>query len=389
MKRYVSTMMAGLAVLAIAGSASAQTITIRITGSTAYRGQTHNAIGHILNAGYVFGYSGSSGLSKAGQAEFQGTTVVGNIPVDIKTSWSGSVGGVQTLAQNLTVATWLAATNLTVGGVAGLTGPYDAAVTADIAMSDSFQGSTAYTSPTLYSKVVGVVPFQWVRNVGSPVAMSNVSSLLAQILLGTGQIPLSQVTGLNADESVLVTALGRDEDSGTRLDAFAESGFGIFTPPFQYQPTISGTPGAAGTVTGAAPWPINTVNGTAYPVGHSGYSSGGTLATVMGTPGSLAGTGGWFITYLLTGDATTAVGLGAATMNYNGVPYSLAAVQEGQYTFWSYEQLMYRTSLAGSGKTVADQLATKLHDVDAAVLLSGMQVGRTVEGGAVTFGNPY
>ena len=229
-----------------------------------------------------------------------------------------------------------------------------------------------------------MVPFQWVRNNGAPATIGNVTSLLAQILLGTGQIPLSQVTGLNADEGVLVTALGRDEDSGTRLDAFAESGFGIFTPPFQYQPTI-----VANAVTGVAPWPVNTVNGTTYPLGHSGYSSGGTLAAAMGATGSLAGSGGWFITYLSTGDAATAVGLGAATLNYNGVPYSLAAVQEGQYTFWSYEQLMYRTSLAGQGKTVADQLATQLHNTDAAVLLSGMQVGRTVEGGAVTFGNPY
>ena len=381
-KQCVSTMIAGLAALAIAGSASAQTITIRITGSTAYRGQTHNAIGHILNAGYVFGYSGSS-IGKAGQAEFQGTTIVGNIPVDIKTSWSGSVGGVQTLANNLTVSTWLnAGGSLTAGGASGLTGPYDAATAADIAMSDSFQGSTAFTSPTLTKTVVGVVPFQWVRNNGAPAALNNVTTLLAQFLLGTGQIPLSQFTGLNADEGVLVTAVGRDEDSGTRLVAFAESGFGIFNPPFQYQPTP-----ASGTITALNPWPINTVNGTQYPVGHSGYSSGGTLAGAMAqaiTPGL-----GWLVTYLSTGDAATAVAGGAATLTYNGVPYSLAAVQEGLYTFWSYEQLLYRSSLAGNGKTVADQLATQLHNVDAAVLLSGMQVGRTVEGGAVTFGNPY
>lgn len=384
MKRYVSKMIVGVAALAIAGSASAQTITIRITGSTAYRGQTHTAIGHILNAGYAFGYSGSSGLSKASQAEFQGTTIVGNIPVDIKTSWSGSVGGVQTVVNNLNVSTWLAATNLTSGGVASLTGPYEAAVTADACMSDSFQGSTAYTSPTLTDHVVGVVPFQWVRNVGSPSTMANISTLFAHILLGTGQVPLSEMTGLNADESVLVTALGRDEDSGTRLDAFAESGFGIFGAPFQYQPTIAG-----GVVTAVAPWPVNTVNGTTYPVGHSGYSSGGTLATAMGATGSLAASGGWFVTYLSTGDAASAVALGAATMTYNGVAYSLAAVQEGQYTFWSYEHLMYRSSLAGSQKTVADQIATKIHDADAAVLLGGMQVGRTVEGGDVTFGSPY
>ena len=388
-KQCVSTMIAGLAALAIAGSASAQTITIRITGSTAFRKPTHIAIGNILNPGYTFGYAGSD-VTKAGQAEFRGTTIVGSIPVDIKTSWSGSVGGMQTLVQNLNVATFLNSTNLTTGGASGLTGPYDAATTADIAMSDSFQGSTAYTSPSLNDKVVGVIPFQWVRNVGSPAAFSNVSTLLAQILLGTGQIPLSQATGLNADEATLLTVIGRDEDSGTRLVAFAESGFGIFNPPFQNQ--VQGTLGAAGSVTGVAPWPINTVNGTTYPVGHSGYNSGGTVASALGTPGSLAGAGTWLVSYPGISDAATAVGLGAATLTYNGVAYSSTAVQEGQYTFWAYEHLMYRSSFAGSGKTVADQLATRIHDVDASqggVLLSTMQVGRTVEGGAVTFGNPY
>ena len=387
MKKYVATMIAGVTALTIAGSVSAQTITLRLTGSTAYRNQTHNAIMHILDAGYTFGYAGSGAtISGAGQAVFKGTVNAGAIPVIIQTSWSGSVGGVQNLTENLTIANWLTATNLAVApGTANLS-IHDPAVTADAAMSDSFQGATAFTTPTLIDQVVGVAPFTWVRGAGSPSNMVNMTTLLAQTVLA-GQTPLSQWTANPADAAVNVSVFGRDEDSGTRLGAFAESGFGIFGAPFQYQPT--GTLGATGLITAMNAWPVNTVNGTTYDVGHSGYSSGGTLASAVGTPVS-AGLG-FVVAYLSTGDGATATNMntGATFMNWNGFPYSLSSVQNGQYTFWVYEHLMYRSSLSGNQKVVADKLAKQIHDVDAAVLLSGMNVGRQSEGAVVTAGNPY
>ena len=387
MKKYVATMIAGVTALTIAGSVSAQTITLRLTGSTAYRNQTHNAIMHILDAGYTFGYAGSGAtISGAGQAVFKGTVNAGAIPVIIQTSWSGSVGGVQNLTENLTIANWLTATNLAVApGTANLS-IHDPAVTADMAMSDSFQGATAFTTPTLIDQVVGVAPFTWVRGAGSPSNMVNMTTLLAQTVLA-GQTPLSQWTANPADAAVNVSVFGRDEDSGTRLGAFAESGFGIFGAPFQYQPT--GTLGAGGSITAMNAWPVNTVNGTTYDVGHSGYSSGGTLASAVGTPVS-AGLG-FVVAYLSTGDGATATNMntGATFMNWNGFPYSLSGTQNGQYTFWVYEHLMYRSSLAGNQKVVADKIAKQIHDTDAAVLLSSMQVGRQSEGAVVTAGSPY
>src|SRR4051812_25586211 len=83
----------------LCATAQAQTI-VRITGSTAYRGATHTAITHIFAAGFTYGYTGAT-LSGAGQAIFTGT--VGGNPVIIKTSWSGSTGGVQTVAKNINV----------------------------------------------------------------------------------------------------------------------------------------------------------------------------------------------------------------------------------------------------------------------------------------------
>ena len=387
MKKCVATMIAGVTALTIAGSASAQTITLRLTGSTAYRNQTHNAILHILDAGYTFGYAGSAAtISGASQAVFKGTVNAGAIPVIIQTSWSGSVGGVQNLTENLTIANWLTATNLSGGTGANNLSIHDSAVTADMAMSDSFQGATAFTTPALVDQVVGVAPFTWVRGAGSPSNMVNMTTLLAQTVLA-GQTPLSQWTANPADASVNVSVVGRDEDSGTRLCAFAETAFGIFGAPFQYQPT--GTLGASGLITAMNAWPVNTVNGTTYDVGHSGYSSGGTLASAVGTP---VGAGlGFVVAYLSTGDGATATNMatGATFMNWNGFPYSLAAVQNGQYTFWVYEHLMYRSSLGGNQKVVADKIAKQIHDTDAAVLLSGMNVGRQSEGAVVTAGSPY
>lgn len=402
MKRYVSTMMAGVAALAIAGSASAQTNVIRITGSTAFRKATVVAIGNILNAGYKFGWVGAAASAGATPAylasgatycEFQGTTVGANTPVDIKCLWSGSVGGIQALTTQTNLVGWLAATNLTTSGEANINTsganpePTESAP-ADIAMSDSAQSETAFTTPTISGAgdtVVGVIPFQWVASVGAPSGVSNVTALVAQALLGAGNIPLSQFTGQNADVGTPVYAVGRNADSGTRLVAYAESGYGIFTPPLQYLVEYSGTAGSAGSlVTNVTAYPAETVLGYFYSAGTSGYSSGGTVAKLLGT--STTGFSGLLMSYLGVSDAATAAGLGAVRLTYNGIPYSVSAVQEGQYPFWGYEHLLYLPSLPAAKKTVASQLATRILSTDAAVagiLMGSMNVSRPGSGGVI------
>jgi hypothetical protein len=392
MKASGVTILAGLAAVVIASTASAQTNIIRITGAQADRGALNAAIGHILNPGYVYGYTGSS-LSSANQVEFRGTTTVGSYPVDIKTDLIGSTGGLQELVDNLTLTGYFNATNLTTGGTSGLVGPFDSPEQSDVSISDSFQGSTLYTSPLVSDQVIGVTPYEWIKNAGSPSTISNITPLLAQALLGAGQIPLSQITGNSNDVNTIVTAVGRDENAGVRLVEFAESGFGIFTPPFQYEPIISGTPGPGGTITSIIAWPSNTVNGVNYPVGHSGYSTGSALAAALNTPGSSNATGGWLIGALAINDAASLTNnTGAGPLTWNGIAYSPEAVQQGQYTFWAYTHLDYRTSYSGTPQTIANQIGTQILNVDAAnggILLDTLQVGRTVEGGVVTYGNPY
>ena len=392
--KAIKTFIAGAFVLASLNLASAQTV-LRITGSTAFRAATLTAIGHILNPGYTVGYAGSS-ITGAGQSVYSGTTIAGNIPVVIKTSWSGSTGGLQTLSQLnpvITVSNWLQ-----IGSIgSGLTGPYDAATPADVTMADSYQSSTAFTGTgfaTLADNPVGVVGFTWVKGqTNDPtVALSmanvtNITELQARLLLATGSVPLSLFTGTPGDSVFNLDVTGRDEDSGTRTDTFIECGFGAFGSPLQYQPTIAG-----GVVTSVAPWPANTVNGISYTqLGHSGYSSGGTLASALNTPVNTGATdyyGNKFalISYAGISDAVNVNG-GNNYLSYNGVPYSAANIQQGRYTFWSYEHMDYRSTLSAAQQTVAQLIAQQIITTDASVsgvTLGSMQVSRTVEGAIVT-----
>ena len=99
-----------IAAASLTGTASAQT-TIRLTGSTAFRGATMTAIRNILQPGYTFAYAGNANINSASEAIFTGTTVATAgppaspaTPVVIKVSWGGSTGGLQTVVQNLTVS---------------------------------------------------------------------------------------------------------------------------------------------------------------------------------------------------------------------------------------------------------------------------------------------
>jgi hypothetical protein len=451
-----------LAVAAFTGGASAQTV-IRITGSTAFRSATNASIGNILEPGYTFGYTGST-FSGSNRTIFTGTTKAPtSTPVVIKCQWSGAVGGVGTIVNNVALPEWLVnGSPQSTGGTQITTPAYDVPVTADIAMADGFQNTTQYKSPVMVANVVGVLPFQWFRNHGSPTTLDNMNPLLAASLL-SGGLPLSQFTGNPADAGVAVYGTGRNEDSGTRMVTYADCFFGVFSSPLQYQPIISG-----GTVTDLVPWPPATVLGTPYPLGHSGFDGGGQLVTAMNTPGSnttsanpghlvayagindaqgaLPGTAatatatvdttpgpvtaitvtnggtnygsGTFVTItggggsgatavpVLSGGVVTGITLtnggsgytsaptvairGGATLKYNGYDYSANSVREGKYTFWSYQILMHRPGYANAA--IATQLANRIKTVDASIsgiLLSTMNVGRAVEGGPVTPGNPY
>jgi len=378
----------GLVAMSFAGMASAQT-TINITGSSAFRAFAHTAIMKLLGgtastlpAGSGYGYTGSGGLGKANSAIFVGT--YNSQPVIIRTTWTGSAGGVQTVGSSTSAfkVKFLPANSTTsTTGTASLTDPTaDSApnelAVPQMAFSDVYQASTPFRGTfnsqaydTLVDNVVGVVTFQWVKSKGANAGITNMTPQLAQAQwVGTGTCPLALYTGNPADQSTLVYASGRDADSGTRISAFAETGIGNTTTVQQYDAS-----------TGAL-YAQQTVNGIVFAPGEGGEKSGGNLATKLGA-NSLTNS---YVSYLSTGDAASLVTLGGTTLPYNGVTYTLAGVEEGQYTFWSYEHIVYKSGLAGAPLDFAEHLVTQLSTVDATPLLHDMHVTRAVDGGVVT-----
>jgi hypothetical protein len=409
--------LASLLALAAVQMASAQ-IEIRITGSTAFRGAVHTAIGNILNPGYTVGFTGST-LNGAAQTIFKGVTTTGGVNVIIKTAWSGSLGGVYSLTTGNGIPDTTATPAINVGflvdtattsvppgtqiAAAAITAPnalletvtapaaLDKAGFPNVGLSDSFQGSTPYKAPVLAASTageqVGVIPFQWAKNIGAPATLTNVTNQLGNAILVNGNIPLSQFTGNPADATTSIYVTGRNSDSGTRLEAFAETGFGINTPPLQVDPTQATADHIA-----AGAWVAAAGGVVYYNPGTSGRSSGGQVAgdlNATGSQGVLANNGS-LISYLGVNDAATVNG-GANTLLYNGVAYSPATVQNGQYSFWSYEHLFLAPTFTGVAanspyRTVVNALAARILNFDAAVSgiqLSTMNVARSIEGGVI------
>jgi hypothetical protein len=388
------------AVLALATvGANAQTV-VHITGSTAFRAAVHEAITNILAPGFLYGYQGTS-FTGASQAIFTGTALTNGGPVIIKTSWSGSLAGIETVSQAYpsTVGTFLTnGTPISTAGTPNAPAVYDLPLIPEVCMSDGFQYTSQYPTPVLQAQSVGAVTFKFLKNVtgvSTAPGLTNMTPLLAQALWENGSLPLSMFSSNPDDSNTIVYAIGRDPDSGTRKTAFLETGVQTFlselTPAivYQWQPTNgSGVVNKANpaAITGQQPWPPETIDNIYFPDnGDCGYSSGGDLAYAMRASSPFI-----YVTYLGLSDATTAEGGGATELTYNGIPYSDQAVRNGQYTYWTYEQMDYLPTYGttdANGKAVADSIAQAILTNTAAnvgELLSTMNVTRFQEGGPVT-----
>ena len=402
-----------LAVSLFAATASAQT-TIYITGSTAFRGATVNAISALLaGTGTIVTASDNATLTSANAVTWTGGSVGGQ-PVTIKASWSGSAGGIQTVAGNTAALMTVRFLPIGASGSANAD-PRNTANAAevarpDIAMADNLQSSTLFNG-TFLSKTylhlsdttVGVIPFRFVASAGFPTGKSMTPNL-AQYLYTSGIVPLALFTGQSGDEAKVVYAGGRDPDSGTRVVTFAETGIGVFSGVQQYLPTFDSQ--SPSHITGLSLYPATTINGVAVGIGNGGESSGGTLRGYTNhvldasayDPGAAGYTAGYLMTYLGVSDAASAIAGSPAgvPLLWNGVDFTTGAVIEGQYTFWGYEHIMWRSNLgdgsADGGPVVKKNFATNLANgilgtSDAAlspnVKLSSMQVSRLQEGAQI------
>lgn len=398
---------AGLLALSTAG-AQAQT-TLHLTGSTAFRGAVHTAITHMMT-NLVYGYTGTS-FTGASEAIFNGTVVLTNgttIPnVTIKTYWTGSLAGIESVSTELPLANaWLTnSTPMSSGGTPNAALTFDPAAVPEICMNDGFQYDSQYPTPALTETEVGTVDFVFAKNVkgyqNAP-GLTNMTPILAAALWKSQVgLPLSMWTGNVADEATTVYALGRDPDSGTRKDAFLETGIqnfnGSSTPTFttinQWEPLdasgnqVNGNNKVA--IASQIPWPPTTnLDGFNFPQFDGGYHSGGDLAAAMSQSSPYI-----YVSYLgLSDDATltNAAGSTAVNLSYNGVPFSHAAVTNGQYTYWTYEFLGYYPPYAGTvahaedvANTLAVKISTEISLPSYGDYLTNMNVYRNQEGQAV------
>ncbi len=224
----------------------------------------------------------------------------------------------------------------------------------------------------------------------SPVSIDNMTNHIAKVLYGNGSVSLATITGNAADNDKVVWGIGRDADSGTRLNAHQESGIGYNSQVKQWTPSGNPVTSHALAVNDSLKVP-QAVQDQHPNAGDGGYNSGGTLAGVFGsqTPTALddgnGGTAiGFYIGYAGISDANVAIAAGAKELTWNGVSYSDVAVQEGRYTFWGYESLGYQNSLEAEKKAVADALALQIRTVDApAPKINTMHCQRATDGAPV------
>jgi hypothetical protein len=324
--------------------------TIYMTGSTAMRGTVFTT---MTTAGVVFTGVPTTTLfggggSSANYMAFSGTLVGGSGTTLIQCHWSGSEAGVADVATPRT-STFIDPSLLD-GTDHGTNNPsVTASGTVDLAMADNSQSFSRTKTPVLgHGGQVGIITFKWVRNPGVWTGANVSDSQIRQALNGTA--PLAVFTGNAADTGSFVYVSGRDNQSGTRVNSFGETGWGIFISPNQIE--VDGTG--------------NMVNldGLGTYIGDFGFSSGGTLAGTLGTstvgkddnaqPIPLPGAGFSVIAYLSVGDAGTAIGKGAVELTLDGVTFSPAAVKEGNYDFWGNEYIyINNTSFGAAGEAKA------------------------------------
>lgn len=410
MKSVIHLFTAVLA-LSVVQQASAD-LTIRLTGSTAFRAGTHKAIVAMMGgeANCKFATAAIVGNTTNTQASYESSdysvirgTATG-IPgvTTVHCTWTGSATGIHDVALgtslNFIPASSLPASNGYANAVVGNGATLATeSTTARFAFSDVFQSSTPTPTPALVNTNLAIIPFSFVANEGTT-GITNMTQQLSRALFSNGSQPKKLFTGnpTAPDADDLVLAVGRDNGSGTRITQLAETKYGVFTPVQQWKLTSAGS-----TITTAQIWPLNDGVG-AFAVGNGGYTSGSTIRNFMGftsasvelldeSGGSVAtGLPVSFISWLGITDANTAVTNGAVRLSYEGVTYdgtNTNAIYEGLYTAWGYLHLYTPSGLSTDENQFKTNLATQLDNAtvlgSAGLRISQMHVGRANDGATV------
>ena len=327
-----------------------------MTGSTTMRDsmyatlKTAGAVFTTVPITTTYEHSSAPGASGANHMVFSGTLVGGSGTTVVKCHWSGSEGGIKDLA---TGASELFVNDTIVDGTdhtasPGSTVSHDV----DLAMADNSQAYSRNTTPTLATgQKVAVVPFVWVRNAGLWTGDDVADWMIRQAL--EGFCKRAMFTGNASDVNDYVYVSGRDNQSGARENAFANSGFGISSLPNQIEMDATGNM-----------IDLDPPNGV-Y-AGDFGFTDGGALAAIMGASTTTRAdpwngvTGYSVIAYFGRADANLAIGNGAAELTYNGVAETSSNVKEGTYNLWGNEYIYQKNSASSEAQSVYNNLVSAI-----------------------------
>lgn len=251
---------AGLLALSAAPFASAATF--EVTGATAFRRATIEAVEALfnndpLNAPFAFAHNRTAGAADYINADFitfKGT-LTGYGATTIRCSFNGSIEGLRALAQPgqsgvdgtdgdafyilesaVTITPTAAGANQIIPGI-DVGNPGSNALLnraeAEMAFSDTDVAISPYNS-ALFQTIgsPGGLVFSLINSEGG--GITNITSQQYNSLLANGVMKKSLFTGLAADATKLVFCSGRNDGSGTRSSYLAEMGYGVANPVQQY-----------------------------------------------------------------------------------------------------------------------------------------------------------
>ena len=428
-----SIALAGALAGGITGLASANTIQyVHIVGAPAYRQDSIAVINSIVSTFSGAGEtdSTSSGAGNASAEQWYIPNYTSGVDLVVSASFTGSTAGVEAVSSANTALAqkFIPDATSTQTGISSPTNGSSITISElhvpDFTLSDTFQATTPfngavtlrqgttgtshnpYTFSSLSATQLAIEPYVWVGTPGLAArGVTNITTAQAQLLYKNGKLPLAFFTGKSSDETSFVYALSRDPGSGSRLIAVSETGVGVTTSIKTYEPTVTGATADSsgnyvkGTISGTVPlYPAGVIASTQIydpSAGDTGYPSFGTanqlgeLAAITSTPtvnSTTPSQAEYFIGYFNPTDSAEAEAAGSEQLTYNGTAYSALNLDEGLYSFWSYEQLEALPTLAGNQLSFANAIiaAWPSATLVSGVQLTGVNVSRTVDGGPIT-----
>ncbi|MEO5913112.1 MAG: hypothetical protein ABIS50_02690 [Luteolibacter sp.] len=382
--------------LTIAGGmhASAADVFLNFTGSSAFRSAAHATFKAMLGgatteiAYYVANDNTPVSLDLATTSIFKGTSAA--FPGDtvyVRCFWQGSGAGIVAVANQTNINLLTKANTLTTGNgtqVFDTPGtPTRLLETGKAQWAFSDVAKTLSTTPNAtfdgQSGPIGVQPFIYLLGQNNSLAgatlynrITNMTTQTHNALWSLGTLPASVFSGVATDTQTAL-ACGRSSTSGTRLTSLSETKYGAFTNVQQYSAVVTGTfPNAT---LGAVSGPVNTGLSDNLAV-HKLLVADGSTMTLGGSP---VGSDAFFVGYVDATEGVAAVAEGAKMLSFNGVPYTVANVKNGSYTFWGYEQLYLVSGATAAQKSFDTSLRSGIvaNLPTNAIAISAMAVTRS------------